>query len=106
MAFTGQEQHDITLQEASKLTSNYRGTVPANSRLGGFFGRDAIQALLDQDGCVGIRYYYGIDDNGGKVLVVVGVTSDENDIIKAGCVCIEAAVPCPPYCGTANVLNS
>jgi hypothetical protein len=106
MAFTGQEDHSITFEEGAVLTQNYRDKMPIGVRKGGYFGMDAIQSLLDEEGCVGIRYYYGLDKDDKQVLVLVGVDEDENDIISERALCIEASVPCPPYCGNENILNS
>ena len=104
MAFTGREDHSITLAEASKLTANFRKKIEPGSIRGGFFGKEAILKILNQDGCVGIRYYYGEKDDGTPVLVLVGVDAEENDLIDG--VLAEVSIPCPPFCGTANVLNS
>ena len=48
MSFTGNENHDITLSEASTLTSNFRTGKPANTILGFFYGKQAIQNILNQ----------------------------------------------------------
>ncbi|MCB0312598.1 MAG: hypothetical protein KDH84_04930, partial [Calditrichaeota bacterium] len=56
---TGEEDHDISLADAVRLTDNFRKTVDAGTPLGGYFGRDAILRILSQEECVGIRYYYG-----------------------------------------------
>lgn len=104
VVFTGKEDHSISLKDASVLTYNYRQTVAADAKTGGFFGKDAIQAILNQDGCVGIRYYYGIDKEGTPVLVLVGSDARGNDMYEG--VLAEMARPCPPACSNANPLNS
>ena len=73
---------------------------------GGFFGRDAISALLSQDTCVGIRYYYGLDESDVQVLVLVGTDGDGNDLVGQDNLCMEVSIPCPDVCGNDNVLNS
>ncbi len=93
MTFTGREDHSITLEGADQ------GAIKA-----GFFGKDALQGILDQEGCVGIRVYYGEDDNGTPQLVLVGADADTNDIIEGNLA--QRQVPCPPYCGKDNELNS
>lgn len=104
MSFTGKEDHSITLEAAAKLTKKYRDSVHAQDIKGGFFGRDAIQELLDQDECVGIRYYYGLDENNVKVMVLVGAKADEDDLDHGALK--EASLLCPPRCGKNNPLNS
>jgi hypothetical protein len=103
--FYGNEDHGISFNDASALTKNYRQANPVDLK-GGFFGKDAIMELLNQNGCVGIRYYYGKTSSGEKVLVLVGTDTNENDLVGATDVCKEAAIPCPPRCGNANLLNS
>ena len=104
MSFTGREEHGITLNEAAELTKDYRNQMAANQILGGFFGKDAFRAILDQSNCVGIRYYYGLNSAGQQVLVLVGVTEDENDLYNG--VLAELSVPCPNHCSSNNPLNS
>lgn len=103
MTFTGNENHSITLEEASKLTANYRKSAGSGARLAGFFGKTTIEKLLEQEGCVGLRVYYAQDDEGTPEMVLVGAKADEDDIIG---IIAERVVPCPPNCGTANPLNS
>lgn len=104
MSFTGHEDHSITLAEASEWTANYRATISSGGTIASFYGKDAIQAILDQSGCVGIRIYYAIDDLGNKQLVLVGADSNENDLYEG--LLAERGTPCPTYCSSANPLNS
>ena len=104
MAFTGSENHAISLEEARKLTANYRAKAGKDAVLAGFFGKDTIQQILDQEGCVGIRYYYALTDDGKPALVLVGVDANENDLIDG--VIAEVSLPCPPYCGQEATLRS
>ena len=101
--FTGNENHDITLADASAMTKLYRQSVPIGSCKGGFFGRDAIEAILAQAGCVGIRYYHGIDPKGEPVIILVGADANEDDLYNGKL--LEFAIPCPTQCGTGNALN-
>lgn len=102
--FTGEENHDISLNDAAALTGRYRSLMGENDIKGGFFGRDAIEEVLAQTGCVGIRYYYGLSTNGKQVLVLVGANADGDDLTEG--VVLEFSVPCPAYCATNNDLNS
>lgn len=104
MAFTGNEDQSITLNEASKLTKNYRDKAGQDANLGGYFSKVTFERILNQDRCVGIRFYYAEQDNGTKELVLVGVERDENDISSGELA--ERITPCPPYCGDSNPLNS
>ncbi|MBD3290379.1 hypothetical protein GF337_16365 [candidate division KSB1 bacterium] len=104
MSFTGSEDHSISLSEASKLTKNYRDHAEANAKKGGFFGKATLSRILDQDGCVGIRFYYGAESDGTPVMVLIGVDSEENDMTDGEVA--ERSLPCPPYCGNESDLNS
>lgn len=101
--FTGHEIHDIALDDAAAMTKLYRLSVPTDSCKGGFFGRDAIEAVLAQSTCVGIRYYHGIDSKGEPVIILVGVDANENDLHTGKL--LEFAIPCPTQCGSGNPLN-
>jgi hypothetical protein len=104
MAFTGNEDHYISLEAASELTKNYRDAEEYGDIKGGFFGKTTIQRILDQEGCVGIRIYYGQDEDGTPKFVLVGVEENEDDIIEGEIA--QASTPCPPDCGSSNELNS
>ena len=101
--FTGNENHDITLNEAAEMTANYRNANPGEVK-GHYFGSAAIESVLSQTGCVGFRIYFAITNEGAKQLVIVGVDANGNDITNG--VILDRGMPCPPDCGNANVLNS
>lgn len=104
MAFTGHEVHDISLQEASEWTANFRATISTGQTIAHFFGKDAIQNILNQSGCVGIRLYYALDTLGAQQIICVGVDSNQNDLYEG--LLAERSVKCPQDCSTANPLNS
>ncbi len=104
MSFNGKEGSEITLAEASTWTSNYRKTITTGDTLAHFVGKNQLMKILNQEDCVGVRHYYGIDDEGAKVLIAVGVTSNENDMTSG--VIIDRMIACPPRCSTRNSLNS
>lgn len=102
MAFNGKEGEEITLSNASSMTAAYRRNNP-NETLGHFFGREIISRILDQPDAVGIRIYYGIDEDGKKQLILVGADSDENDLTD---LVADVSFPCPDACSVPNALNS
>lgn len=104
MAFNGTEASQVTLTEASDWTKNFRNTITSGETLGHFFGKDIINAILNQSECMGIRIYYGMEEDGTKNLVMVGAMANENDM-ETG-VLAEHAIKCPHICGIANSLNS
>jgi len=101
MAYTGREGKAISLEVGADLTSNYRNNNPG-AQLGHFFGKDILNDILDQEGCMGIRMYYAEDDDGNKQLVIVGADGSENDMLD---LIADFSSPCPP-CGSSNDLNS
>ncbi len=103
MPFPQGKEHRITLQAAAALTRRYREHPGAGKERAGMFPREAYDALLQQEGCRGIRIYYGRAEGGGMSLVMVGVDADGNDM-TAGEI-MEEHYPCPPFCGSANVLG-
>jgi len=82
VTFTGNEKHLITLDDATRLTENYRRTVPDGNTLGGSFSQQIIDKLLRQQICVGIRIYFGSQDDGAPTFVLVGVNSNNNDLFS------------------------
>lgn len=104
MTFTGNENHDIPLSEASAWTKNYRDVNPPDVVIGHYFGKAAIISILSQTNCVGMRIYYALDDNGVKQLILVGVDASGNDLYNG--LLAERSYNCPPQCSTANPLNS
>ncbi len=102
--FTGNEKHDISLDDASRFTKRYRDSVPADAMKGGYFGKMIFEQILAQVGCVGIRSYFANYNNGSQTFVLVGVENNGNDLWQG--VLGEDTLPCPPYCGAFNPLNS
>ena len=104
ISFTGKEDHSISLEDASNMTRNFQLQAAPNQIIGGFFGKDAGVAIISQDGAVGLRYYYGMDDEGTPHIILIGVNADGNDMIDG--LLAERALMCPPSCPESNDLNS
>ncbi len=45
-------------------------------------GRNIIDEILAQQGCVGIRFYNALNENNQKTLVYVGIDANGKDIVK------------------------
>jgi hypothetical protein len=102
MSFSSDQDHSISLAAAAAMTKDYRDANPG-ALLGGFFGKDALQAILNQPECVGIRHYYALD-NGAPTLVLVGAKANQDDMINGELA--DSALPNPPFGSYPNVLNS
>ncbi len=105
MAFNGNEGGAITLADGAAITAAYRGSKLNGGIKGQFLGKKILQDLLDQEGAMGIRIYYGADpdDTSVQKVVLVAADEEENDMLD---LVADLATPCPNRCGVANSLNS
>jgi hypothetical protein len=100
---TGKEKHAISLKQAAAMTARHRKTIKAGEVKGLYYGRAALEQLLKQKGCVGLRAYLGKKDGNKPTLVLVGVDAAGQDLVTG--VILEFGHPCPPYCSSPNSLN-
>lgn len=103
MAFNGSEAEKFPLEEAAKWTKRFRNTVPEGSTIAHFFGRDILLEILAQEGCMGIRFYYALDEENKRQLIAVGADANENDMFNG--IIAEKSYPCPPYCPNGSPLK-
>lgn len=96
-----QINHDIAIEDAARLTANYRRENPDQVK-GGFFGEEAFKTILAQQNCVGIRFLYGARENGMPAIVLVGVDQFGADMFFGRL--FERSSICPPFCDD-NILN-
>jgi len=96
MEVKGNEGGPISKETAEKWINNFRSSVPKGVVTAHLFGREIIEKVLAQQGCVGVRIYYATDDNGAKQLVIYGVDNNGDGIEN---VIADQGIPCPPYCG-------
>lgn len=104
MSFTGNEGSIVTLENASKLTEEYRKTISPGDTIANAVGKNLVESILAQPGCMGIRFYYALNEQGNKQLVLVGVDENGNDLTEGNIV--DQLPNCPPRCSIANPLNS
>jgi hypothetical protein len=102
MSFSPNENHEITLAEASVMTEAYRD-ANLNSKIGGFFGKDAIQEILNQSECVGLKFYFAMK-NGNLTLVLCGAKANQDDLYLG--YLADQCLPDPPHSSSSNPLNS
>ena len=103
MAFDGTEGAPIQLEQAASWTANYRYENPDKVKAH-FFGKDILQEILSQEGCMGIRIFNAIDGEGVNKLILVGADSGEDDQLEG--TLADFGTPCPAMCGKSNQLNS
>ena len=71
---------EIGYELGARLVKNYQMKNPKNAS---FFniGREILDQILAQPGCMGIRFYNAINEQGNETLVYVGLDSDGKSII-------------------------
>ena len=110
--FDGTEGGPIELKLASEWTHRWQAENPEGTRAH-FYGREILQKLLDQEGSMGIRFYYGLDEKGTRQLVLVGVNANGEDLLPsvngrtnaAEYLVVDQTMPCPLTCAQESELN-
>lgn len=96
--------HTVSLSAAAQLTRRYRRSAGEGAVIGGYFGKAALEKLLGQPECIGVRYYFGREDGGKPVIVLLGVDHAGRDLLEG--VLLDLSMLCPPFCADLNLLNS
>ncbi len=104
MSFDGNEGSFITIDEASKLTQRFRNAISPGDVIGLFIGRQKIIEILNQPESIGIRFYFGVNEEERQTLVLVGTDTNGDDLVEGKIV--DRGYPCPTICGNRNALNS
>lgn len=104
MSFNGSEGEIISLKTGAEMTARFRKTIVPGDTIGQYIGTDIIMRILAQENCVGIRFYYALDENNEKNIVCVGVDENENDLYEG--LIADQLKKCPPFCSQINPLNS
>jgi len=100
--------HLISVAEAAEMTAAFRATHSLEVRAW-LLDRGAIDTILAQPDCAGIRIYRAHNAEGAAQVVVVGTDENGTDLLPAdkqapGLVA-ERTWPCPPICGGPSVLG-
>ena len=93
-------KHKITVGEARALMAKRPAGLTAR---GGHFPREAIESILTQPGCTGVRFYYGTNTDGTSAIVLVGI--DENNADMTTGEIVDNHFPCPPFCDEDSALR-
>lgn len=72
---------EITHELGAELIKNYQQTHPTDAKAY-IIGKDIVNQILAQPGCVGIQFYNAINEFGKKTLVYVGLDENEKPIVK------------------------
>jgi hypothetical protein len=93
----GYKNQSISFQEAKGLLKTYERIAASDAVIAQYFGKDIVDKILAQPGCVGVRMYYGKHANGKPGVIFVGVDKNGKNIISN--VLAGPVIICPPYCG-------
>lgn len=72
---------EIGQELGAQMISSYRQANPTDV-LAYFVGRNILEQVLAQPGCVGIKFYNAYNEAGQKTLVYVGVNAQGNDMLN------------------------
>ena len=72
---------EISHESAHEMIRTWQNANP-NENPAYYLGRNIIEKILAQPGCVGMRFYYGINEQGQKTLVYMGMDANGQDIVK------------------------
>ena len=105
--FTGEKDHTVSPQLAGQMTSAFQNNNPYDV-YAWFCSKKSLEMLLAQEGCVGIRIYGGLNNDGQFSPVLYGANARGSDLSggglskslsdSTGIGPMEMLVPCPPYC--------
>lgn len=86
--FTGDEGNLISSSVAAEYTKRFRekkekeGKKPKSFSEAQFFGNEKLKKLMEKEGCVGLRIYFGVskDKEFDDQVVLVAVDADGKDL--------------------------
>jgi hypothetical protein len=94
----GYKNQSISFQEAKGLLKTYERIAASDAVIAQYFGKDIVDKILAQPGCVGVRMYYGKHANGKPGIIIMGVDKNGKDMVS-GVLALPTGWPCPPTCG-------
>ena len=72
---------EISHELGNEFVGSFQKAYP-NEPGGYTVGRNIIDAILAQPGCVGLRFYNALNEAGEKTMVYVGIDAEGKDILK------------------------
>jgi ABC-type dipeptide/oligopeptide/nickel transport system permease subunit len=94
--FAGHKNQSISFQEATELVKTYERIAASDAVIAQYFGKDLVDKVLAQPGCVGVRMYYGKHENGKSGVIILGVDKFGKDMVS-GVLALPTSI-CPPLC--------
>lgn len=72
---------EISHEMAADFITNFDRECPTETKAF-TMGKNILMQILSQPGCAGMRFYNGINENGQKTLVYVGIDAEGKDLVK------------------------
>jgi hypothetical protein len=72
---------EVGLALGTEMVKNYREANPADVQWY-MIGREIIEKILSQPGCVGLKFYNAYNEAGEKTLVYVGIDQNGKGILE------------------------
>jgi hypothetical protein len=72
---------EISHELGQDLIKAYETACP-NGPAGFMLGRNILEKILAQPGCVGIRFHHAVNAEGHRTVVYIGMDANGNDILK------------------------
>jgi myo-inositol-1-phosphate synthase len=72
---------EISHELGAQMVKNYQVANPADVKAF-YIGRDIMEQILAQPGCVGIKFYNAYNEEGKKTLVYVGVDESGKNLVE------------------------
>jgi hypothetical protein len=73
---------EITHELAAKMVKDHHDKYTLDESHSYYIGKDIVNQVLSQPGCVGIRFFDALNETGEKTLVYVGVDAKGKSIIE------------------------
>jgi hypothetical protein len=95
--------HEVGLTEARDLIARSKRANPGQPSAG-LVNREALDAVLAQKDCQGVRIYFAQKADGVRTLVIVGMDEFGNDLDEG--LILDRLPLCPPLCPVDSALDS
>lgn len=100
----GEINHAFSLKDSADYTLRYRERFGENTLPGGYFPKSILKQIIEQEGCMGLRYFFGHDELSELTLVVAGVDAAGSTMVDD--IIAQASATDSVGFGCRNVLNS
>jgi hypothetical protein len=101
----------VTKDKVKTWLKRFRDKHPAKDTVTArFIGSDILSKILAQEGCVGVRVYFGYDERDQIEIFFIGTDENGNDMVPDETAArdggkytmADSTMPCPPYCSATT----